>query len=506
MNLFGEKKETKGMGGITAPTQDLYGRWNGSETGMFKKATKQIIFPGVTKREADRLEKVRKYVEDATGEECTLPQHVIEDVYSMYVNGEFKRTDVTSSNNIKQKIIDKVYNSLTKTVTKDSALFAQMVTNELALYMQKVQRVIQEEQKKQQQQNDPNGGDGPAGDCPLGSGMDQNLPPEDGFDGNGDDPNSDPGDKDRQSDGDENGQAAGDGTEQKGPGDLSDEAIDKIIDDHEKDLDKALKDASDKMEDLENKIGKENLQDLANSEPDFMENMENIKDALKRVAINKQSIKEVLVKILNESNNYFSKNFDTVEESLFEAEELEDLFGLEYLHPVFKNAEIMSAGNATKRYKGKIDLYLDCSGSMDSSRNFAGTSIRMIDLVKGIAMVLYRMDMIEKLYFFDSNIYEIENINEYTILAFDQSGGTNFNRVVEQCIDNKRNSVVITDGQDSVEQYVPNVFWVGVAGTTFGGGGYHYGGGGAFEKYRERRQCVTYDHDSAAGTFKYCTV
>ena len=37
----------------------------------------------------------------------------------------------------------------------------------------------------------------------------------------------------------------------------------------------------------------------------------------------------------------------------------DDLFNLNLLHPVFKNAELMNMGNETKVYKGKIDLYLD---------------------------------------------------------------------------------------------------------------------------------------------------
>ena len=511
MSFLGSRNSKSG-GNSSAKGFGLFGN---EKEGIFSdiEIHKDLILPGVTHREEDSLEKIQDYVKQQTGEECTLPQHIINDVYSMYVNEDFKRRDINGKNAVKQKIIDKVYNSLTKEVTKGSSLFSQIVTKELAVYMQMVQREIEKEQQEQEQQ-----GNMPGGACEKGSGIDQGMPsmdkPGDGQEGNEPapapgkpDPDGDEED-DAQEGGTADGKAPGDGTESEGDGDLSPEdqkkmdAVDKILDESTKDLDKAIKNAEDTVKDLEEKLGKEVLEDLASSEPDFMEKMDEIKDALKRVSFDKENIRLMLVKILNESKNYFSKNFDTVEESIFETEDFEDLFGLEYLDPIFEMAGLMNVGNASRLYKGKIDLYLDCSSSMNSRKKIEGTSIRMIDLVKGVAMMLFRMNMIDKLYFFDGGIYEIESINEFTILAFNKTGGTNFDRVVDQCMMNGRNSVVITDGEDRVSKYIKNVFWVGVGGTNFNGG---YSGGGAFERYRANGQCVTYDHNSESGKFLKCS-
>ena len=508
---FLSQRNSKGGSKSPAFGNELFG---GEKKGMFSdiEIHKDLIIPGVTHREERSLEKIQDFVREKTGEECTLPQHIINDVYSMYVNEDFKRRDVNGKNAVKQKIIDKVYNSLTKEITKGSSLFSQIVTKELSLYMQMVQRKIEEEQEKQEQQ-----GKMPGGACPKGSGIDQGMPsmdkPGKGNEGNeeGEAPGQ-PSD-DQEDDGDEGegsvpgGKAPGDGSDMGGSGDLDQEdqskmdSIDDILEDTSKDLDKAMQNAADTIQDLEEKLGKDVLDDLANSEPDFMEKMDGIKDALSRVSFDKANIKLMLMKILNESRNYFSKNFDTIEESIFETEDFDDLFGLEYLDPIFQMAGLMNVGNASRVYKGKMDLYLDCSGSMGSRKNIEGTNIRLIDLVKGVAMMLFRMNMIDKLYFFDGGMYEIERINEFTILAFDKSGGTNFNMVVDQCMKNGRNSVVITDGQDSVEKYIKNVFWVGVGGTDFSGG---YSGHGAFEQYRANGQCVTYDHNSKSGKFIKC--
>lgn len=505
---FLKERSGNASGGWKAPASNHYNQW-GKKSGMFSsiEVDKHVILPGVTFREEQTLKKVVDYVEEKVGE-CTLPQHLINDVYSMYVNDDFKRKETNGTNVIKQKVIDRAYNSLTKDVTKGSPLFSNIVTRELAVYLQKVQEQLEEELG-------PDGMDESVGDqdsdC-SGAESDKEGKGDDdgqGDDGQGDDQGqgqsqSHSGNERKESDEegkqgeDSAGPAAGEGTNQDGSGDLNPDTqskmdkVDDILDKNEDSLDKAMQKAAKTMQDLEEQLGKDVLKDLAGSEPDFMDKMDGIKSILKRISINKESIKNVLAKILNRSENYFSKNFHTVEESLFDCEECEDLFGLEFLNPIFRNAEIMNIGNSKKVYTGKIDLYLDCSGSMGSSENFEGTSIRMIDLVKGIAMVLFRLNMIDKLYFFDRSLYEIKNINEFTILAFNRSGGTDFDIVVDQCKANGRNSVVITDGQDNVDSYAKNVFFCGIGGTRFGGeGGYSYGGDG-FKPYRDAGQCVTY--------------
>jgi hypothetical protein len=135
---------------------------------------------------------------------------------------------------------------------------------------------------------------------------------------------------------------------------------------------------------------------------------------------------------------------------------------------------------------------------MDSRENFEGTEIRMIDLAKGIAMVLFRMGMIDNLYFFDGGLYEIKNVNEITILSFSKSGGTNFNNVINKIKENGNNSVIITDGYDSCREYSNQAFWIGIGGTTFDN---NYGDS-AFPAYKGNKQCVAYN--SYTSKFDYC--
>jgi hypothetical protein len=492
MNLL-NRKQLGNTGVVKAPVHDPYGRYKNDGTGVFGfRKDNHVIVPGVTYFEEQRLKSVKKYVEDKTSKECTLPQELINDVYSLYVNEDVTRRPETNENSVRHQVLDAVYNSLTKVVTTDSPLYTQMLTRELALTLQIIEEELKDEQEKEDKKN---GGDG-SGDGTGGFGASNPGKPEENSGEEGKGKGEGEGDGESEEDSSSpGGQKAGSGS-----GTSRHEKYEKMVQDvlkkHESKIDEAIDSAGDKIKDLEEKLGKEAMKDLMNNDAGFLDEIEGLKDALSKVSFKKESIKKVLNKILNESQNYFSAKYKTIEESLFDCEECEDLFGLEYLHPAFKNAEIMSAGNATRIYKGKIDLYLDCSGSMTSNAQFEGDRLRMIDLVKGIAMMLFRMNMIENLYFFDGALYKIDNVNELTILGFNKSGGTNFNNVVHNINQNGNNSVIITDGHDSCSTYSKKAFWIGVGGTKFSTKG------DSFDTYRATKQCVAYN--PASSNFDYC--
>jgi len=492
MSFFDRKDGSDNkLGSVKTPSFDPYNRYRNSGSGIlgFRK-DKHVVIPGVTSYEERSLMKIKEYVKKETGKPCTLSQELINDVYSIYVNDDVKRRPHDKSNTIRHDVLDKVYDSLTKIVTVDSPLYTQMLTRELALVLQKVDDEIREQQ---QEQGD---GDGQG----EGQGLESEGEKDDEGDGNGESQGQ--GQSDGQGDSEQNsnnenspgkgaGKQSGGGT-RKSIEDIVSNALNKA----EKDIEKAKSNADKKIKDLKDQLGKEAMKDLMNQDPEFLEKIDELKDRLRKVSISKDSIRKVLEKILNESMNYFSAKYKVVEESLFECEECDDLFGLELLHPIFRNAEIMNAGNETKIYKGKIDLYLDCSSSMTSMATFEDTDIRMIDLAKGIAMVLYRMNLIENLYFFNAGLIPINNPNEISILSFSQGGGTNFNNVVSSIKRNGNNSVIITDGYDACREYDKQAFWVGIGGTTFNRSD------DSFVKYRKSKQCVSYN--SKTSKFDYC--
>lgn len=488
MELFRRSAGSK-RGGINAPSFDPYNRFRNTGSGIFgMRQGNNVIIPGVTSYEQMRLQNVKSYVENKTGKPCTLSQELINDVYSIYVNGDVKRRPTTKKNTVRHKVLDKVYDSLTKVVTVDSPLYTQMLTRELAVVLQHV-----DDEVKEQQENQPGKGDNGQQD-----GLESSMGDED-QDGDGDSQGESQGkgkedsEQDSSDQGQDNAGKGGSSSKRSNFEDMVDKALENASDK----IEEAKDNADQKMKDLKKQIGNEAIKDLSEKAPDFLDQMEKLKNQLSKLKLNKDSIRKVMDKMLNESMNYFSTKYKRVEESLFECDSCEELFGLEFLHPVFKNAELFNVGNEERIYKGKIDLYIDCSGSMDSFRDFEENNMRMIDLVKGIAMILYRMNMIENLYFFDTSLYKIDDVNEISILTFDNSGGTDFEKVISEIKFNGNNSVIITDGYDSCSSYTDKAFWMGIGGTTFQSG-YE---SSAFPQYKNNNQCVAYNDK---GELNYC--
>lgn len=492
MSLFNRKEGSNTGWGFKAPSYDPYGQYRNSTPGVFGfRKDKHVVMPGVTAYESMRLNRVRQYVEDKTGEPCTLSQELINDVYSIYVNGEVKRRPNDGSNAIRHKVLDKVYDYLTKVVTVDSPLFTNILTRELALVLQKIDDEIRQEQ---QQQGKPGDGLESQGESKgEGKGDPQNGQPEEG-EGEGED-NGD-GTSDAKSN-----SAGKKGGESVRRDDALEKMVDKAFENNKEEIEKAKEEADNKIKELESQLSKDDLKTLSNGDPEFLDEVDKLRSIIKDLNFNKNSIRSVLDKILNESQNYFSTKHSIVEENIFECEECEDLFGLEFLNPIFKNAEILNMGNNSRVYKGKFDLYVDCSGSMSSEETFENKQIRMMNLAKGIASTLNKMGLIENLYFFESQLYKVDNVNDLTILGFSKSGGTNFNLVMESIQEQGNNSVIITDGFDGCRIYDKKAFWIGVGGTTFEG--YGNDDSNAFNMFRKNKQCVAYNAQTSK--FDYCT-
>lgn len=489
MSLFNRREGSNTGWGFKAPSYDPYGQYRNSTPGVFGfRKDKHVVMPGVTAYESMRLNRVKQYVEDKTNQPCTLSQELINDVYSIYVNGEVKRRPNDGSNSIRHKVLDRVYDYLTKVVTVDSPLFTNILTRELALVLQKIDDEVR---KEQEEQGKP--GDG------LESGQDEQSQEQEG-EGDGQE-GEDDSDASGQSDAESNGAGKGDSSSSVRRDDDLEKMIDKVFDNNAKEIENAKNEADKKIKELESQLSKDDLKTLSNGDPEFLDEVDKLRKIIKDLNFNKNSIRSVLDKILNESQNYFSTKHTVVEENIFECEECEDLFGLEFLNPIFKNAEILNMGNNSRVYKGKFDLYVDCSGSMSSEETFENKKIRMINLAKGIASTLNKMGLIENLYFFDTQLYKIENINDLTILGFSKSGGTNFNLVMESIQEEGNNSVILTDGFDGCHTYDKKAFWIGVGGTQFEG--YGRDESNAFNMFRKNRQCVAYNPQTSK--FDYCT-
>ncbi|HEY0751350.1 MAG TPA: hypothetical protein VGD26_09345, partial [Chitinophagaceae bacterium] len=277
----------------------------------------------------------------------------------------------------------------------------------------------------------------------------------------------------------------------------SEKIIEHGLNNTRKDFENALKNAADKIKDLENNTdlmdNEKNKESVNNQMTEDVRNattnMPKIKSEVQQLEINKNALEKAVDRILDNSVGHFSSKYKTVEVDLLDAQEVVDIEGLEYIHPIFQKTMIPELSTSDRKYYGKFDLYIDHSGSMSSScglRTSHGDVSRTL-LAKAIALRMRRMGILNDLYLFDDNVTKIKN-TEVNILLIGSGGGTRINRVLEHCEKSKRNSVILTDGDDYIGTYLHNAYFVGVSVGTFG----NFNTDDS-KKYLQYRQCCIFD-------------
>jgi len=224
--------------------------------------------------------------------------------------------------------------------------------------------------------------------------------------------------------------------------------------------------------------------------PDFLRQ---IAAKLEKVNLSMGSLKEKIKKLLDKSVSYFSANEKTEYEDLFNSDNIAGLEDYELLHPKLRKifAEDLQVKNTKKI--GKIDLYIDISGSMSSScgvSNDTGDYISKIDFCKAFAAKLKGMDMLNDIYKFDNRVKKSKN-DIISISMIDCGGGTTIDAAIQSIEKNGVNALVITDAEDSCSMYSDKAFFIGVEGARF-----NYFNTEIIKQYSEKGQAVVFNGQS----------
>lgn len=452
---------------------------------------------------------------------------------------KFEGLDAT--NKVKFDILDSINNSLIKIVTNGSHIGSYVYTEEIGKFLYKKFMELPPEQQKQLQKalNNCNQGDGNGGggqqQSSGGSGGGQDKkeqkkkPGQQESQGGGDQPgngnqqgsgrpdedqdhsgkqDTDPNQKSQRN---ENNTGRGgannaDGNSEK---DMSQNAADQMDKDlkntlenlsnnlnsnqAKKELDEAFKQAENKLDKLKD-IGVNINDDEEMPEDERKEilqnlnNLDSIRASLSSLNVSKDKILKAVQKILNGTTNYFSQKCIQNDVELFEADELLNINGIEMLHPFFRKSRLFDLSVTERRYIGKFDLYVDCSGSMSSGCGGDLGRVARIDLAKSLAMQMKELGILGDLYEFEGRPKKIQN-TDMSILMMAARGGTDIEKVLKNIVKTGNNSVVLSDGESHVETYSHKALFIGV-GTDF-----HYFKSypGAGQKFVEENQCIHYD-------------
>jgi hypothetical protein len=283
--------------------------------------------------------------------------------------------------------------------------------------------------------------------------------------------------------------------------DSVDKSLDKMLDNKEaKDqLDKAMQDAQDLCKEMDQNIDNETQEkmfDAANRDggseagklsPDYIRK---IAAKLENITFSMGAFKEKIKKLLDKSTSYFSANTKTIHEDIFNSDNIAGLDEYEMLHPKLRKIFMEDVTIKDTKSVGKIDVYIDISGSMSSScskDNEETRHISKIDFAKSLTAKLKQMDMLNNVYLFNNRVHECKN----TIIAIamiDTDGGTDIDKAVRKIEQNNVNALVITDAEDHCSIYSDKAFFIGVEGARF-----HGFSNTAIEKYSNRGQVVVFD-------------
>ena len=377
-----------------------------------------------------------------------FPEHMKYDIHKMYYNkvDKLQFEDRTDKNNTRYKFLEKANNPVGKIMSEGSNLKSAIFTKQMMLYymMQMTMMEYVDPDAHQQMQNG------------LGGGDDSQFNQDD-----------------------------------------IDQAMDKMLNNQisKNMLEKAMKDAQDTCNMMDQHVDKDTQEKLFEDSykgggneagklsPEYFRK---VAEKLERINLSMGSLKEKLQRLLDKSAAYFSARKEVIYDDLLNSQDVSGLEDYVLLHPALRQVFIEDIQIKDYKYVGKIDVYIDVSGSMSSScgvRNADGHSISKIDFAKSMVAKLKQLDMLNDVYLFDTRVKKYRN-DLISISMIDCGGGTTINNAVTNIINTGNNALVITDAEDHCSIYSDKAYFIGVEGANFRG----------FEReYMEKAQCIVFD-------------
>ena len=281
-----------------------------------------------------------------------------------------------------------------------------------------------------------------------------------------------------------------------------DDALDKMMNSTQgkNGLDKAMNDATELCKEMDDSIDSDVQERMFENaaqpgkdstagqlSPDYIRI---VAENLANINISMGSLKDKIKKLLDKSVSYFSAKEQVLYEDLFNTDNIAGLEDYELLHPKLRKIFAEDIQVKSTKSIGKIDLYIDVSGSMSSScgvEDVNGNNISRIDFCKSFAAKLIDMDMLNDIYIFDTRVKKYKT-DLVSISMLDCNGGTTIDNAVRSIEKNGVNALVITDAEDRCSIYSEKAFFIGLEGARFN----HFHTD-VIEQYSDRDQVVIFN-------------
>jgi hypothetical protein len=221
--------------------------------------------------------------------------------------------------------------------------------------------------------------------------------------------------------------------------------------------------------------------------PDYIKQ---VSARLQSIKLSMGSLKEKLKRLLDRSVSYFSAKQEVHYEDLFNSDNIAGLEDYELLHPKLRKIFAEDLYVKDTKSVGKIDVYIDISGSMSSSCGVEGKDgydISRIDFCKSMVAKLAEMDMLNEVYVFNNRVKKYRK-DPISIAMLDCSGGTTINAAVHSVERNGVNAIILTDAEDGCNVYSDKAFFIGLEGANF-----RHFGNDTIAEYSKRDQVIVFD-------------
>jgi len=287
----------------------------------------------------------------------------------------------------------------------------------------------------------------------------------------------------------------------EGDSDAADKAMDKMFNDRASKnmFDQAIKDATDTCKDMDQAIDKDTQEKMfenvnkdggkqaGNLSPDYIRK---VVQELSKLNLSMGSLKDKIKKLMDKSVSYFSAKKETIYEDLFNSDNLAGLSDYIELHPKLRKIFVEDVLVKDEKSIGKIDIYIDISGSMSDDcgvKDANGGRINKLDFCKAFTVKLSEMGLLNDVYLFNNNVTKFKN-DPISLAMLDTSGGTTTDNAVRSIDRVGANALVITDAEDRCSVYSDKAFFIGVKGANF-----RHFNNEVIRQYSDNGQVVVFD-------------
>lgn len=487
---------------------DNYIQSDSINNGLLEKTVSRINTIHKSKGETTVVDKatVAKQMRDVYK---SFPKEIGRDVFNQYYSDIKKlnfedRSDYTKN---RYKMIDKANDPVTKVITRDSSIKSMIYSRNMIQYYISMLTIIKAEDpqgyeklmndiKKEGANQKPQNGNGCSkpGDDKQSESQPQKSDDQSQQDG------------DTQSDAQSNSQSGSNKGDSKQKNNDSKSALDKIM---EKFLDKpdsssqsmyeqAMQQAKDTSEKIDKIMSKDDVDELwdklSYNSASALQKIDDkylteIEQKLTSIDMNGDKLKPYLKKILDKSFSYFNGKEEHIYDEFLNSPDISEILDFELLHPKLRKFYLEDIQVKTTKKIGKINVYVDISGSMGTSANISEVRMTRLTFAKAVLLRLKKMDVIDEIFTFNNNVKK-RNTDVTDILTINGSGGTSIDTVINHVDKLDKNAIIITDADDIVYQYSDKAFFIGVAGADF-----RHIKFGVREQYVSNKQLIQFNGD-----------